>query len=253
MSPRLLLLGGVDPSGGAGLSVDAVVAALHGCAVAPVVTALTVQNRHAFSDRVAPDAAFVARACAAAFDDGPVAAIKVGMLGAPTLAATVATALRPLAGTVPIVVDPVLVSTAPGLAAGAPLVAAYREHLLPLATVLLPNGPERAAFGDLDGCAGVLAKDGHGDGESCRDELRLRGAVVASFARPRLPVGRVRGTGCALATAIAARLAHGAGLADACRDAGDWLFTLLQHLGPGRGDAPPRLLPLATAERVRCG
>ncbi|MBL9078136.1 MAG: bifunctional hydroxymethylpyrimidine kinase/phosphomethylpyrimidine kinase [Planctomycetes bacterium] len=244
MTPRLLLLAGVDPSGGAGLTVDAVTAARHGCQPLPVVTALTVQNRHAFTAREAPPAATFAAACAAALADGPVHAVKVGLLGDAAFVAAVAAAVRPLVGTVPIVVDPVLVATAAGPAASAELAAAYRSHLLPLATLLLPNTLELPALGDVAASAAVLRKGGHGNGATSADVLVRRGAADVVFARPRLPVGPVRGTGCALATAIAALLAHGLDLETACRRAGDWLHGLLARLGSAPASGLPRLLPL---------
>lgn len=253
MSCRLLLLGGLDPSGGAGLTVDAVVAARHGCEVLPVTTAWTVQNRHRFVARHALPPELLAAAFAAATADGPVDAVKVGMLGDEATIAFVAGALRPLVGRTPIVVDPVLVSTATGPAASAAMAAAYREHLLPIASLVLPNHPETVALcgGRADGllglgCRAVLQKDGHGDGEHVDDVLWRAAAEPLRMRRPRLAVGRVRGTGCALATAITARLAAGDPLEAACRGAGDWLHERLRELGPAPVDGLPRRLPLLT-------
>jgi hydroxymethylpyrimidine/phosphomethylpyrimidine kinase len=248
-----LLLGGVDPSGGAGLTVDAVVAAIHGCQVLPVVTTWTAQNRHAFRARepLPPDQ--VDGALAAALADGPVDAVKIGMLGSPATVAFVASALRPLVGRAPIVVDPVLVSTATGPTASTALAAAYREHLLPITSLLLPNHAETAAIcGDradaalASGCAAVLAKDGHGEGAIVDDVLWRQGVEPRHFPRRRLPVGRVRGTGCVLATAVTAQLAAGFPLDVACQQAGDWLHARLLELGPAPADGLPRVLPLFT-------
>jgi hydroxymethylpyrimidine/phosphomethylpyrimidine kinase len=255
--PRLLLLGGIDPSGGAGLTVDAVVAAMHGCLGLPVVTAWTVQNRHRFDSRspLPPDQ--LAAALAAALEDGAVDAVKIGMLGSAATVAFVASALRPLVGRVPIVIDPVLVSTVSGLSASTAMAAAYLEHLLPIASVLLPNHAETAAIcGEradaalASGCAAVLAKDGHGEGAIVDDVLWRRDHAARHFRRSRLAVGPVRGTGCALATAVAAQLAGGLPLETACQQAGDWLHLLLQELGPAPVDGLPRLLPLAGAPWV---
>jgi hydroxymethylpyrimidine/phosphomethylpyrimidine kinase len=251
VTPRLLLLGGIDPSGGAGLTVDAVVAARHGCHALPVVTAWTDQNRHGFRARMPLPPAQFRAALAAALADGDLHAVKVGMLGDEAAVAAVTEALEPLVGRVPIVVDPVLVSTAAGPAASAAMADAYREHLLPLASLLLPNHAEATALCGTDvagalatGCAAVLAKDGHGAGAVVDDVLFRPACEPLHFRRPRLHVGPVRGTGCALATAIAAGLARGVGLAVACRQAGDWLHALLQGLGPAPADGLPRLLPL---------
>ncbi len=251
MSRRLLLLGGVDPSGGAGLTVDVLAAAQHGCHALPVVMACTVQNRHRFHGRQPVPPEQWRAALAAALADGEVHAVKVGMLGCADTVALAAAALEPLRGRVPIVVDPVLVSTASGPAASTAMAAAYRVHLVPIASLLVPNHVEAAAIlGDgpaaalAAGCAAVLAKDGHGDGAVVDDTLFRRDGEPVHFRRPRLPVGRVRGTGCALAAAIASLLAGGAPLEVACRRAGDWLHELLQELGPAAADGLPRLLPL---------
>lgn len=253
MRPRLLLLGGIDPSGGAGLTLDAVVAARFGVHALPVVTAGTAQNRHRFVARYPIPAPQLAATLTAALEDGPVAAVKIGMLGDTATVAFVAAAMRRLPATTPIVVDPVLVSTADGPDACPELAAAYREHLLPVASLLLPNHLEIAALGGDQpdawrrfGCRAVLQKDGHGDGASAADVLWQRDGAARPFRRPRLPVGRVRGTGCALATAIAARLADGSPLEAACGEAGDWLHERLRELGPAPPDGLPRLLPLVS-------
>lgn len=96
------------------------------------------------------------------------------------------------------------------------------------------------------GCRAVLRKGGHGEGATAGDELHTPTAL-RTFARPRQAVGPVRGTGCALASAIAARLARGESLATACERAGDWLAALLAALGPADAEGLPRPLPLAAA------
>jgi hydroxymethylpyrimidine/phosphomethylpyrimidine kinase len=77
--------------------------------------------------------------------------------------------------------------------------------------------------------------------------LHVRAAAPAVFRRPRLPTGPVRGTGCALAAAIAASLAAGADVRTAVGRAGDWLHALLAVLGPAPTDGLPRELPFARA------
>jgi hypothetical protein len=104
------------------------------------------------------------------------------------------------------------------------------------------------------GCAGKryaswLVKDGHGEGREVVDELHTPGEVLR-LARPRLPVGPVRGTGCALASAIASHLARGLSLAAAVTLAGEQLAAVLAALGPAGDDGLPRLLPLALWPRA---
>ena len=241
--PRVLLLGGVDPSGGAGLSLDAIVVAAHGGHALPVPIVLTAQNRSGFRAAFPVPEGQWRAALAAALEDGEIAAVKVGLLGGPAAVRAVAAALRGVAGA-PIVVDPVLSATAGGFAGGEDLVAAYRERLLPLADLVTPNLGEYAALfggGGHSGVGAVLQKGGHGEGPEVEDVL-FAAAAEHRFRRRRLAVGEVRGTGCALAAAIAAKLASGVGLVRACREAGDWLHARLVRLGAPRADGLPHVL-----------
>lgn len=247
----MLLLGGVDPSGGAGITADATVVALHGARPLPVPVCLTVQGGRGFRGaEPVPERTWRA-ALAAVLADGPVQAVKLGLLGDAATARAVAEALSPLAGTAPIVVDPVLSATAGGFAPAQELAQCYRERLLPLASLFTPNLPElgivcagRPEHALAAGAAAVLVKGGHADGRWAEDCLHAAGQQF-TFRRQRLDVGAVRGTGCALASAIATRLAAGEGAPLACQRAGDWLAALLQRLGPPAADGLPRTLPWA--------
>lgn len=257
-APRVLLLGGLDPSGGAGITLDAAVAALHAALPLPIAVTWTEQNRRGFRRAVPVPTEQWSAALAAVCEDGPIAAVKVGLLAAPATVAAVATALARFAGSLPILVDPVLGATAGGLTPGDELPAAYRRHLLPLATLLTPNLPELARLGLASaeqalaaGAGALLLKGGHGEGATSDDLLCCPGRSVV-FSRPRLRIGPVRGTGCALATAIACRLAAGVELAAACGGAGDWLAAVLAALPPPT-DALPRSLPLHRAPAVVAG
>jgi hydroxymethylpyrimidine/phosphomethylpyrimidine kinase len=254
VTPRVLLLGGLDPSGGAGITADATVVALHHAHPLPIVVAFTEQNRASFRRLLPVPTEQWGRALQTVLEVEPVAAIKVGMLADAVSVRGVARELARFRGHVPIVVDPVLSATAGGLTAGPELLQAYVELLLPLATLLTPNGPELAALSGVDPeraladvTGAVLAKGGHGDGAACEDVL-WRGKERVAFRRERLACGPVRGTGCALAAAIAARLARGEALASACRHAGDWLAALLRALGAPPGDGLPRVLPFARVQ-----
>lgn len=256
MTPRVLLLGGLDPSCGAGITVDATVAALHHVEPLPIALLLTEQNRRRFVRSEPVPADCWRRAMHDVLADGDVHAVKVGLIGDPVLARGVARELAPLRGRAPIVIDPVLSATAGGLLPPPGLVDAYREVLLPLATLLTPNHPELGALGGGDvrnvlaaGAGAVLQKGGHDAAPHCEDVL-WHGRERLAFRRERLPCGPVRGTGCALAAAIAASLARGVALAEACRRSGDWLAALLRALGPAAADALPRLLPFGRAGRI---
>jgi hydroxymethylpyrimidine/phosphomethylpyrimidine kinase len=250
VTPRVLLVGGLDPSGGAGLTHDAAVVLRHGAHPLPVAVCLTAQNRRGFRAAFPVPIAQWQAALQAAWDDGPVHAIKTGMLAGPATVAAVAAALRPLLGSLPLLVDPVLSATAGGLAGTDELVASYREHLLPLASLAVPNTPELQALAGgqpaqllAAGARAVLHKGGHDTGPLATDTLHTAAGALA-WSRPRLAVGRVRGTGCALASAIAARLANGGSLPQACAAAGDWLARCLAALPPAAEHELPQLLPL---------
>lgn len=261
MIRRVLLLGGLDPSGGAGITVDAAVAMLHGVAALPIAITNTVQSQRGFVRVERVPVALWREQVAAVLADGPVHAIKLGLAGDTDTVDALATLLAECRGAAPVVVDPVLSATAGGFTAPLRLAAAYRERLVPLAHLVTPNAPELAALASggarellRAGAHAVLHKGGHQDGATAVDELHVRGADEPErFVRARHACGPVRGTGCALATAIAARLAAGVDLAAACRLAGDWLNALLARLGPPPADGLPRRLPLAAIAPVSRG
>lgn len=257
MKPRLLVLGGVDPCGGAGITADVLAASCHGARALPVPLVLTEQNRRGFVRAHAVDEVVWGGMLDAALGDGEVHAVKIGLLAGASQLRALVRRLVPLRGRVPIVVDPVLSATAGGLDAAPALAAAYRDELAPLGVVLTPNAPELVHLAGGDpavllqrGAGAVLRKGGHDEGEQVVDELFTASGSLA-FRRRRLVVGRVHGTGCALATGLAALLAAGVPLAAASERAGAWLFTQLEALGPpppGRS-APPRDLPFVQASR----
>jgi hydroxymethylpyrimidine/phosphomethylpyrimidine kinase len=193
-----------------------------------------------------------------ALASGPVGAVKIGMLGTAAIVDAVASAL-PARESVPIVLDPVLVSSSGGMLLDEAGRERLRCGLLPRVTLLTPNIPEAAALlgeepvGDERarlaqarallrlGCEAVLLKGGHAIGPTVLDLLIGPGGEVVRLASPRVPVQAARGTGCQLASAIAAGLASGRGLADACRAAQDYVVRgLLGNEGGGYGVNPGR-------------
>lgn len=251
MRPRLLLFGGIDPSGGAGLTVDAAVASACGVDPLPIVVATTVQSRRGFFGFESVATASWRAAAQAQLQDAPVQAIKVGFVGAAEAVRELTAFVREFAPGVPLLVDPVLGATAGGLTARPELLQAYRDALLPLATLCTPNVPElQELFGGdparalAIGCRAVLCKGGHADGGDVVDTL-VQPTGRTEFRRPRRAVGAVRGTGCSLASAIAAHLASRRDLPSACARAGDELAAVLAVMGPPAIDGLPRRLPLA--------
>jgi hydroxymethylpyrimidine/phosphomethylpyrimidine kinase len=223
MAPRVLAIGGLDPTGGAGLTADALAIAACGGRPSTVPTCLTVQNRHGFMRLEPVDPGLLRAMLDAVLQDGRPQAIKVGLLGSAAVARSVATWLMAhRSRTTPVVVDPVLSATAGGWEAGEGVVAALRDSVLLAADYATPNLPELARLvPDSDarrllalGLSGVVVKGGHAEGETVRDTLVTAQAEVLAEGR-RLPRGKVHGTGCAFASAFATALAAGKPAAEA--------------------------------------
>ena len=233
----VVVVGGVDPSGGAGLLRDVATAAARGARAHAVGTAWTEQGDGLH--RVEPRAPAAVRAALAETISGlRPAAVKIGMAVGPTTAAALLEGLGDYAG--PIVVDPVLATSRGGaLWQGAP------RDLLPLlrrATLVTPNAGEAGALGDTnvatpdeaeaagrrlierDGLRAVLVKGGHlAAAEPAVTDVLVTPGGADHAARPRVAGPTPRGTGCALATAIAVELGRGADLRAAVDAASRWL------------------------------
>ncbi len=257
MIPNVLSIAGSDPSGGAGIQADLKTLAALRCHGMAVVTALTAQNTRGVVGIHVPPSAFVGAQIDAIFADVSVAATKIGMFGSGEVARLVADRL---AGRLPmaLVLDPVLVATS-GDSLGTPdVVAAIRDRLLPLATVVTPNLSEAARLADRPvprdedgmralaerlhalGAPAVLVKGGHLGGPEARDVL-FDGTCHRVFWAPRVATRNTHGTGCTLSSAIAAFLAHGETLADAVSAAKDYLTGALarsDELRVGGGHGP---------------
>jgi hydroxymethylpyrimidine/phosphomethylpyrimidine kinase len=232
MIPRVLVVAGLDPSGGAGLLADAEALRAVGAAAWTVATALTAQGPRGARGYRATSAEFLLDQIDAllAGRERP-RAVKTGMLGTLGLARALARRLqeRPLSR-LPVVVDPVLAASsgaplldAGGVAAGdalAPLLARARVatpnlqelHVLTGEEVSTDEAAIRAAR--LLPARAVLVKGGHREGAPV--DLLVEGRRVTRFTGRRRP-GTARGTGCRLASAIAGLLAQGAPLEEAVR------------------------------------
>lgn len=256
----LLIIAGSDSSGGAGLQRDLQVLADHGCAAQTVVTAVTAQSPQGVDDIHHIPPTSIAAQLRAARDHGPARAIKIGMLGRGETVEAVADGLkRFFPAHTPVVLDPVLVSSSGSTLLSHDGLAAMHSRLLPLAMVTTPNiaelavllgeaNPRRPTTGlDPHGQEGqehlerlvrqaqrlarqtgkaVLLKGGHGGGTEAIDIL-ARATDTLQLTGPRLQ-GSMRGTGCALSTAIAIHLGRGLDLGRACSEAKEYVAGLLQ-------------------------
>jgi hydroxymethylpyrimidine/phosphomethylpyrimidine kinase len=222
-----------------------------------VVTALTAQNTKGVAGVHLPPADFVGAEIDAIFRDIDVHAVKIGMLGSGDIARAVADRLQQIRA--PIVLDPVLVATSGDALAAPDLVEPLRERLMPLATLITPNLPEAARLADRPvprdlremrqiaeqlhalGARAVLVKGGHLTGAEATDVL-FDGTSHRLFTGPRIQTaGDTHGTGCTLASAIAAHLAKGFAIEEAVEAAKRYVTEALQasvELRVGHGAAP---------------
>ena len=247
-----LTIAGSDSGGGAGIQADLKTFAAHGVHGLSAIAALTAQHTRGVAAVHVPPVAFLRAQIDACFDDFHVGAVKLGMLASAEVIHAVADALehwRPAY----VVLDPVMVATS-----GAKLLAddaldALRTRLLPLATLVTPNMPEAGLLLDAAitdgggagravealrglGARAVLLKGGHLDEGTQVIDRFDDGSIREEFTHTRIDIDG-HGTGCTLASAIAANLCRGLSLRDACRAAADYVHAaLLGGYRPGRGD-----------------
>ncbi len=225
MTGRVLIVAGSDSGAGAGIQADVkTVAALGGYATT-AITALTAQNTLGIAGILPVPAAFVRLQIETVLSDIGADCVKTGMLGGAEIVEALADALDALAPAVPLVVDPVMAAGTGGTLLDPSARALLARRLLPRATIITPNLPEaevllgrpigdmaamKTAAADLlgFGCGAVLLKGGHLPGNTVTDILATTGAIEM-FTEPRLGSRSPHGTGCTLASAIAAGIANG--------------------------------------------
>lgn len=250
----VLTIAGSDSSGGAGIQADIKTIEAHCLFAQSAITALTAQNTTGVYDIFDVPASFVARQIDVVFDDIRPDAVKVGMVSSADIADAIADALsRNDARN--IVVDPVMVATSGSSLASGDAVAALRERLIPLASVITPNIPEAEALSEIHvdsrisqervalliaratGVA-VLVKGGHAENDAS-DVLAKPDGSIAWFEGERVPTSNTHGTGCTLSSAIACGLACGKGLEEAILQAKRYITGALSAgLDLGRGSGP---------------
>ena len=250
--PVVMVIGGHDPSGGAGLQADIESVAANGCHAVSVMTALTVQDSSGIAafEPMRPD--LVLAQADRVMEDFSVAAIKTGMIASTAIAEELAGWLDRHGG-VPLVIDPVLAGNRGDSLAAEDLAPAFRANLLPGATIATPNTvelarlaqravtPEAAATELVNlGCRYVLVTGGHEDSPSVTNRLYGENGLIDERAWPRLP-REYHGSGCTLAAAIAARLALGETCEQAVENAQRYTYQSLTRGEPlGKGQWIPR-------------
>jgi hydroxymethylpyrimidine/phosphomethylpyrimidine kinase len=259
--PIVMAFAASDPTCGAGLQADLLTIAAHGCHPLTVVTALTVQDTAGVEDLLPMDGGWVADQARALLEDMPVAAFKLGMLGSVEAIGAVAEVLADYPDT-PVVFDPVLASGRGDAFADEDIVAAMLELLLPQTDILTPNSlearrlaqelgssgqtplglPECARRLIGAGCAHVLVTGTHEHSARVVNTLYGSHGPMRHDDWARLP-GSYHGSGCTLASAIAAQLAWGQPLPEAVRAAQHYTWhSLAAGFRPGMGQHVPNRL-----------
>ncbi len=251
--PTVLAFAASDPTGGAGIQADLLTIASLGCHPLSVLTGLTVQDTRGVESLLAVEPAWVANQARCVLEDIPVAAFKIGVLGSPRNAEAVAAVLAGHPRT-PVVLDPVLASSRGDALANSETVQVLRAALFPRTTVLTPNSLEArrlaGAAPDSDpalcarelaaaGCRYVLVTGTHEPGAEVVNTLYDARGVVREDRWQRL-AGSYHGSGCTLASAIAAFLARGLDVERAVRQAQEYTWkSLAAGFSPGHGQAIP--------------
>lgn len=228
MKPVCLTIAGSDTSAGAGIQADLKTFARLGCYTATVITALTAQNTCGVHSIQPVDTSFVHKQLEAVLNDMPVSLVKIGMLPNQDILKLIADLLTPLK--IPIVLDPVLISSSGAALFDLHGIDAYRQYLVPICSLLTPNRKEAALLtgtklqsdSDLfemgnvllrDGAPHVLITGGDRPGIIKQDCLLSKDGEnnikTSWFKHRHIETNNSHGTGCTLSSAIAANMAKG--------------------------------------------
>jgi hydroxymethylpyrimidine/phosphomethylpyrimidine kinase len=272
--PIVLSFAASDPTGGAGLQADLLTLASMGCHPLTVVTGITVQDTRGVDDMLPMEAEWVSDQARRLLEDMPVAAFKLGVLGSLENIEAIAEVLSDYPD-IPVILDPVLASGRGDALANEAMIHAMCALLLPQTTLITPNSIEARRLagagdgqgeddgeGDNDrdgaegeaedmpladcaarlielGCNHVLITGTHEQTADVVNTLYAEDGVVRRDSWKRLP-GSYHGSGCTLASAIAAAMANGLDLAEAVREAQEYTWqALAAGFRPGMGQFIP--------------
>ncbi|MBS0424828.1 MAG: bifunctional hydroxymethylpyrimidine kinase/phosphomethylpyrimidine kinase [Proteobacteria bacterium] len=266
--PIVLSFAANDPSGGAGLQADLLTIASLGCHPLSVMTAITVQDTAGVDEVMPLDPEWVADQARAVLEDMPVHVFKIGLLGSVEIIAAIAEVISDYPH-IPLVMDPVLTSGRGDELANEEMIDAMRELLLPQVTILTPNSLEARHLAQQEsdssetrldlslcaqrllnmGCEYVLITGTHENTAQVTNTLYATDGVVRTDYWERFE-NNYHGSGCTLASAIAASLANGLSVSDSVLEAQDYTWHTLQAgFRPGMGQyIPNRLFWVRDAE-----
>jgi len=254
--PVALTIAGSDSGGGAGIQADLKTFAALGVHGTSAITAITAQNTTGVTNILELPTGLIREQIAVVVQDLGVQAAKTGMLSSAAIIATVAETISDV-GIHHLVVDPVMVAKGGAKLLRDDAVAALRERLVPLATVITPNLPEaevlldrkiaslderRAAARDLVGLGARVAvvKGGHAEGDAI--DVFFDGIEIVELRAERIPTANTHGSGCVFSAAIAANLAHGKDPLAAVHAAKEFITGAIANsleIGQGHGPVNP--------------
>ena len=257
LTPIALTIAGSDSGGGAGIQADLKTFAALGVYGCSAIASLTAQNTLGVQDVLPISPEFVQAQILSVLSDIHVGAIKTGMLATADIIFAVAETVNQYPS-IPLVLDPVMVATSGDRLLAEDAINVLIDTLIPRSMLLTPNLLEAAALLNQPvattihemqqqaelllrmGTHAVLMKGGHGEGDEATDVL-LTSDGFELFSAPRIATKNTHGTGCTLASAIAAGLAKQLSLRDAVAQAKDYLHNALLHshdLTIGHGSGP---------------
>lgn len=253
----VLTIAGSDSGGGAGIQADLKTFAAHGCFGTSAITAVTAQNTLGITAIHSIPPAVIQSQITAVMDDIEPAAVKIGMLPDAETVFAVAETLKKYKD-IPIILDPVIKATVGTELANAESVQAIKSQLFPIATLITPNLNEAVLFTGSDivnvdgmqaaaqmllsfGSKAILVKGGHLKGLMLYNVYADQNGEKRIFSYPYIPSANTHGTGCTLASAIAAHIARGESLQDAIAAAGNYVNMAIKagrNVKTGNGCGP---------------
>lgn len=254
-----LSVAGSDSSAGAGIQADLKTFSALGVYGATVITAITAQNTQGVYGQLALQPEIVSRQIEVVIDDLTPSVVKIGMLANEEIALAVADSLSP--HSLPIILDPVMVSSSGHRLLSIEAQRVIKERLIPISTLITPNIPEMEALTSMPlrstkqkeeaarylielGAQAILLKGGHESGDTKTDTLyqKLDNDIkISTFSTPTITTRNIHGTGCTLSSAIAAFMARGFALEAAICEAKNYISKAIKagaDISIGHGFGP---------------
>ena len=265
--PVVLSIAGSDSSGGAGIQADLKTFSALGVYGATAITAITAQNTQGVHSQLALTPQIVYDQIVSVIEDIHPSAVKIGMLANSNIAMAVVDAMSRYS--IPLILDPVIVSSSGHRLLSVEAIDVIKERLLPMATLITPNIPEMESLTNMPlgsddekskaaqnlmsfGINAILLKGGHENGDEKIDILYSKsekGVKISYFSSPTIPTKNIHGTGCTLSSAIAAFMARGKCMEDAVSMAKEFISDAIRHgadieIGDGHGPVNHGFNPL---------